>query len=345
MKNVIIYFIFCIFTTSSLFAQEYTGKVFDSKTKKTLEGVSVYFDGTTLGTTTNSNGAFRIESTTTTEASLVISFLGYKTFILNREALKNRLLIYLEVEPMALEEVEIEEDNWSREKKWKYFKREFLGETAASKNCKVLNKNNIRLKYIKSEHKLYASSRKPIIIENKYLGYRVTYNLIDFEIGFNGSYKYPSVNRVFYSGTSQFEELNKKKTKKRHIKAREETYYGSVLHFMRSLASEKLAENKYQLFIKSNNKKSKQFFGISPNAVFEVKKISSNEKEVTVNKKGKIVVSYNGSDQSGITFEDEITTFRIDGFGLFNPIYKLLVSGAFGNDRISTMLPSNYGID
>jgi len=346
MKKTTILSVFFIFVFSSVFSQEYTGKVIDSKSKKPLEGVSIYFDGTTLGTITNTKGVFSIETKQSTESALVISFLGYKTKILSKRDLKVKdLVINLEVEPMSLEEVLIEEDNWSREKKWKYFKREFLGRTQASEYCNFLNPKDVRLVYVKSENKLYASSRKPIIIANKYLGYRIAYNLIDFEIFFKGSEKYISVNRVYYSGTSQFKEINEKRIKKKYLKKREKTYDGSFLHFMRSLATASLAENKFQIFVKDSSGKSKLFFGIAPQAVFKVEKLNDYSTEVIINRQGKITITHNGFTQSSITLEDKTTRFNIDGFGNYYPIYKLLVGGEFGKNRMSTMLPSNYGLD
>ncbi|WP_299884778.1 carboxypeptidase-like regulatory domain-containing protein [uncultured Lacinutrix sp.] len=345
MKRIVAFTVFCIATFISSYGQEYFGKILDSKSNEPLEGVSIYFDGTTIGTTTNYLGKFKIETKQSIEASLVVSFLGYKTKVLNKVDLKQEeLIVYLEVEPMTLAEVVIEEDNWSREKKWKYFKQEFLGKTLASNQCKFLNSKDIRLVYSKSENKLFASSKNPIQIINKSLGYRIDYNLVDFEIVFIGNKNFIRVERVYYSGTSQFREINEKKIKKKYVKARENVYNGSFLHFMRCIANESLAENKFQLYIKPEPR-SKQFVGISPTAVFKTKKLKTKETEVIINRRGKITIMYKGFSQSGITLEDEETTFKIDGYGNYYPIYKLLVSGEFGKNRISSMLPSNYGID
>ena len=345
MKKIVVLAILFATSFTSTFGQEYFGKVLDQKSNEPLEGVSIYFDGTTIGSTTNQLGSFTIETEKSIEVPLVVSFLGYKTRILNKSDLKkDNLIIYLEVSPMALEEVVIEEDNWSREKKWKYFKQEFIGKGEASRLCKFLNPKDIRLVYSKSENKLFASAKEPIQIINKSLGYKIDYNLKDFEIGFVGNDNFIRVERVFYSGTSRFKEINQKKIKKKHIKARQKTYNGSFLHFMRSLASESLAENNFLLYIKPKSRSS-MFMGISPSAVFKIKKLKNNQTEVVINRMGKIVITYDGYSQSGITLEDKITTFKVDGYGNHYPIYKLLVSGEFGNNRISSMLPSNYGIE
>src|ERR1700753_4312136 len=55
-----------------------TGSVKDSK-GETIPGVSIIIKGTTLGTTTDSNGAFRLE-TEGPESILVFSFVGFRTY-------------------------------------------------------------------------------------------------------------------------------------------------------------------------------------------------------------------------------------------------------------------------
>ena len=54
------------------------GKILDSDGEMGLPGASVYWSGTTTGTTTNAAGYFEIRKTRSTD-KLVVSFVGYRT--------------------------------------------------------------------------------------------------------------------------------------------------------------------------------------------------------------------------------------------------------------------------
>lgn len=54
------------------------GYVREKSTNLPLEGVSIYFDGTTIGTITNEEGHFKIFKESSLSAPLVVSFIGYK---------------------------------------------------------------------------------------------------------------------------------------------------------------------------------------------------------------------------------------------------------------------------
>ena len=133
----------------------------------------------------------------------------------------------------------------------KIFKREFLGRTEAASKCRIVNTKDIILIYNSAEQTLTAYADVPIIIKNKFLGYEVAYNIVDFEIAFMPEIMpgipIPMTKQVYYSGTSFFKELNTK-TKEKILLNRENEFQGSLVHFMRSLASKRLNENKFQIY-------------------------------------------------------------------------------------------------
>ena len=78
--------VFCV-------AQILRGKVLDSKTKKPIETASIYFDNTTIGTTTDENGSFSITYNDAVQSTLVISYLGYeKVFISDYQSLNTVII-------------------------------------------------------------------------------------------------------------------------------------------------------------------------------------------------------------------------------------------------------------
>ena len=102
MKNLFI-FLLCIISASGIFAQtELSGKVAD-ESESPLIGVTVFIKGTTIGTITDAEGNYMINSKTG-EGTLVFSFIGMKTQEINFEgnATINVVMVY---EAIGLEEV------------------------------------------------------------------------------------------------------------------------------------------------------------------------------------------------------------------------------------------------
>lgn len=105
LKKITILFLLC--SISSLSAQ-IKGTVTNSKNKP-LPFVSVYFENTYTGTTTNENGYFELPKTSDKTKTLVFQFLGYKTLkkFLNIDDKDVSLQIILHEESVLLNEVSI----------------------------------------------------------------------------------------------------------------------------------------------------------------------------------------------------------------------------------------------
>lgn len=321
-------------------AQTLTGSVFDEKTKEPLYGVSVYFDGTTNGTATDTQGKFVISYKASTESALVISYLGYDSKAFDVRKLTNGVKIYLKPKEEALGVVYLENDPWSRKKKMAIFRREFIGNTAGASQCKILNEDDIDVVYNPTTKTLSAYASKPIEIRNKYLGYTISYNMEEFEAKLHITPSgFALTNSVYVEGTSFYSEL-RKKTRRRNVKAREKEFEQSILNFMRSLASEKLKENKFELFHRG--------FIISPDKYLDVVKEDNKITKIEM-KLSKLIILYNRPKygleyQSSIEILDENKVFYINEFGNFSPPKKLTFGGFFGKKRIANTLPLDYNL-
>ncbi|TXE18132.1 carboxypeptidase-like regulatory domain-containing protein [Psychroserpens burtonensis] len=69
---------FLILSAIHIHAQSISGIILDAKTNLPIESASVYFDNTTIGTSTNYQGKFEIEKSENISSNLVISFIGYE---------------------------------------------------------------------------------------------------------------------------------------------------------------------------------------------------------------------------------------------------------------------------
>lgn len=255
MKNTVLFLLvfFCYFI---IFAQELKGVVLSENTNEPIIGASVYFDNTSIGTTTNFDGEFIITLKQPINSPLVISFVGFESKIHNIQNLETEKVFKLKEDVNILAEVVLDsKDEWSREFKLNQFRREFLGRSEFAKQCTILNEDALILNFESDTKQLIASAKAPIIIRNNALDYIVKYDINDFYITYNIDTKagldlekvFRTVASVSYSGTTFFKNVNSKKHK-RALKNRKKAYIGSTLHFMRAIANNRIKEEKFKIF-------------------------------------------------------------------------------------------------
>ncbi|WP_378172466.1 carboxypeptidase-like regulatory domain-containing protein [Aquimarina sp. SS2-1] len=318
--------------------QELRGIVLDAVTKKPLEAVAVYLNGTTKGVITNNNGRFYLETNSASNEPLIISYLGYenKTIEQSRIQDKNNIVVYLKEQLEPLDPVYLSNDSWSRQKKLAYFKRYFIGSGNIQNTCKILNEKDIKLFYKLSENKLYPSAYVPIRIKNDFLAYDISYDLISFEILFKeGNNESPEVKSVFFMGSSFYtDKIETKPDPEHYLVRRDEAYLGSFLHFMRSIATKKLRKNKFKLFYQGKK--------IRPKKCFTVE-VENGFANVTTNK-NQITILYDSSKFSQMLFNHKLTSFSIDGYGNYRPVRLFRFAGYMGGLKLGKMLPLDYGL-
>lgn len=204
------------------------------------------------------------------------------------------------------------------------FKEEFIGTTTNAQECKILNEKDITFNYDSDDDTIKAYALKPILIENKGLGYKITYYLDKFEY-------YKKTEATFFSGNIIFnEDLNDDETKNQFYKNRRElTYLGSRMHFFRMLWLGHL--------------KSSGFLVRSPS--FEHLKLDDIVFQDVNNNKflrytSNILIEYNNR-KSIIEFIKETVYFDESGF--FNPGIKW--KGEMAQQRVADWLPYEYTIE
>ncbi|NRA91164.1 MAG: carboxypeptidase-like regulatory domain-containing protein, partial [Psychroserpens sp.] len=251
MKIVRAFVIVFLFISGCLGAQSLRGVVLDAQTKTPIESAAIYFDNTSIGTSTNNKGEFEIELKEGITSALVISFLGYQRYQLEEYVADAFYEIYLEESIDTLDEVVISaDDGMTREMKLNLFRTQFLGFSKLSRSCTILNEDDIVLRYKKSTKELSASTKVPIRIRNEGLQYIVHFDIKQFVI----EYTYVDIPKeqfnikgVSYTGTTFYKSLvddNDKRIRKK----RENAYKGSVLHFMRALSQDRIEEEGFHIY-------------------------------------------------------------------------------------------------
>ena len=221
-----------LFTILSFIANsqiKISGKVVDENDLP-LEGASVYLNNTTKGTTTNDLGEFDFVIKEGVY-DLIVSFIGYQTLQYQLDTKKPNKPFLFKTIPATnmLDEIRLNNKKYSADDRAYFlsrFKKTFLGETELSEECIITNLDVIQFDYNASTRVLEAFVNEPIEIINKGLGYKISYNLIYYEL---------TPEKVIYQGYSKYEDLKGSKRKRRKWeKNRLVAYNGSKMHFIRS---------------------------------------------------------------------------------------------------------------
>jgi hypothetical protein len=342
--------------TAYAHAQVVKGIIVDASTGNPIRSASIYLDGLSKGTTSNAQGEFALY-TNEAKKALIVSSLGYKADTIDNYNGKT-LTVKLSPRAQMLREVVIGDK--SREKYMKIFLTQFIG--SRNKDCIIINPEVINFTYHKETQTLKAKVSQPLIIQNKKLGYKITYFLSAFSHSLRGTLDSIETS---YKGNYVFAEDTLELTAdeiKEILKARDKAYYGSRMHFIRSVWAKELEKNKFQYQHNNllDNRLSRKF----ASTLFVVNNIRANNEQLLYNTylKGEEYFSYrpimsiaynmgfephNRGNWSEVTFQSGEITFRRkpDDVPLNPTSYNesnLIWSGKMAQQRIRELLPVNF---
>ncbi|MBS7230717.1 carboxypeptidase-like regulatory domain-containing protein [Flavobacterium psychroterrae] len=344
MKNL--YLVLFLFITITIFSQNILKGKISNKENVPLEGVNIYFDGTTISTISDSKGNFTIQYEPNANNILVISFMGYQTEYLTGLDVAKPLNIAMTVSQNELKEVVINiNELFTRAQKLKLFREYFLGKTNNAKGTIIQNESDLRFKFDKEKFVFSAYSDKPLTIINAALGYKIDFELVVFEVAFNKqSINSKDVIKNFYGGVSRFEDIN---NSAEVLERREKTYQGSQIQFFRNFAKKDWGIKKFILLNDDNSVDPlKRFKIIEEEDFVKVEILTQPKGEIKNENLNDIVASYNiafnRTEESKITFQTD--SFYIYKYGNNSNIESILFSGKISEKKVGDMLPLNYGI-
>jgi len=220
-----------------------SGVVTSADSKKPIPRVSVFLDNSAVGSASQENGTYLLNNVRPGSYKLIAKSLGYETFektiLVGSEPVK--LDIELNVKPLQLREVVITSAaDWKKNYEW--FRRDFIGVDENARLCDVINPHILNIEYNQTKQTLTANGDEFLVVENKALGYRVKF-LVD-------SFSSDKLNGIVsYSGQRLFEELPGSDAQKaKWRQKREDVYYGSAMHFYRSLYQDKLGQEGFVVY-------------------------------------------------------------------------------------------------
>jgi hypothetical protein len=247
--TAIVLFIWCIALKG--YAQFITGKVYKDNTNGVpVAHASVYYSGSTLGTTTHADGSFSLPYNTKTRMPIVVSSIGYNTITISRYSPAKAVEVYLKVHEVELEAAVVvakrkrkKVAKFMRGEMERIFKREFLGTSDFARSCVITNLNELEFYYEGSNSLVAAYCKNPLNIINPKLGYTIKYFLDSFKFTVQGRNL-----SVKFEGNFLFQEMEG--VDKTEIDFnRQKAYSGSRMEMIRGLWNSNLyTHTKFKIF-------------------------------------------------------------------------------------------------
>ena len=357
---LIVPFLYFIHTNALAQNQSVSGHISDIKTGEPIPFVNVFFNNTTIGTTSDTEGNYRIAHLDSGLYTLVISMVGYET--ISRQIRftggKNQTLNFqLKESVTTLSEVEFigkEDKQWLRN--LRKFKRAFLGNKSGYIKHEFANPYVLEFYKDKKSNIFQAVANAPLEIVNHDLGYIVNFFLQHFE--------QKSESLIFF-GQTHFEELNSDDPAMNNTweNNRLETYEGSMTHFFKALIDNNLDEEGIMAYHMSGiypyqntdtffDKIGKEYQEVDPPEIITNSKYV-DEKIIRFNDEILIIYTLKEWDDSPYTdISSQVSWIRLTGNSLrvhksgfvYNPVgYELF--GYRSEDRVLQMLPFEYQPD
>ncbi len=223
-----------------------SGTVTDAQTGLPLHFANVFLSNTTMGAATDSSGHFVIYNVPVGTYEFVVSMIGYELHDQFIQLDQKPIVDYqIKLKPKILEIPPVEvtappPKEWR--KRLKEFRKYLFGSNENAKKCHILNPEVLDF-FIDDLSKVFsASAGKPLEIENKALGYYITFFLNKYELYETG--------RLRIMGKVRFRSLQptNEKDLSRWQKARQKVYKGSIRHFLTALISDKLDKEGFAIY-------------------------------------------------------------------------------------------------
>jgi hypothetical protein len=311
------------------YSQEIHGIVIDENTKQLLANVNVFFNGTTIGTKTDSKGSFKLIIPENQKLPLALSAIGYNSLLLTEYPTDKLLKILLVPKIYELDEVVVvsRRSLWEKSVRNSYlniFRKQFIGQTVNAYLCKIQNEYDLVFQYNEDQQLLTAYSLKPLMINNKSLGYQIYYYLDSFVYS-QEPYSLTYTGYFIFKEDSTLNEKDYKRAENRRRLA----YLGSRMHFMRSLWENNLDSAGYIIKNSANE--------IIP---YDSLVIQTDSSEKYLRKKGAYSIAYL-SKVSRSSMELKHDTIYFNKLGYFDP-YGINWVGEITRQRVADLLPFDY---
>ncbi|HEX7070527.1 MAG TPA: carboxypeptidase regulatory-like domain-containing protein [Rhodothermales bacterium] len=343
-----------------------SGRVVDAETGLGVADVSVFVANTTAGSSTDSTGHFRIDAITPGLVELVASAIGFepqaRTVDLSAGAVDS-LTIRLRPTAYELAGVAVEAERprgWRRD--LERFEELFLGTSDNARETEILNP--YVLDFQRDRDQFRATASEPLLLENRALGYRITYVLGGLFEGRQSTARYTGRYTMSYTGQIFFEEMQPRDAdeRARWEENRRASFDGSLQHFLWALARDRLKEEGFDLRPGYETDLGRIAYRptaepVDPKSLLnradrpgyfvlrtETPLVVMHESPRTLGLFGLDIPIGTGTDVSTLVLRDPAALVHVTGYahsplGAQNP---LAVAGSMSRRRVADMLPRDY---
>ncbi|WP_336517649.1 carboxypeptidase-like regulatory domain-containing protein [Pollutibacter soli] len=238
-------FILLIFFLDGFCQVTISGRILNDETGEPVPNVSVYINNTTIGVNSDAEGNYILKSIRPGIYEIITSHVGFDMLVHRVEVTNQHLRVSFRLVPKIKQMRNIVIMTTDLRKKWiGIFKEYFLGQSLAASKSKILNEDEILFEKGNEPKALKAFTETPLIIENRELGYRIHFDLVEF-------YYDEASGRTYFYGFSRYEDLEgRESAKNKWVKNRQRAYYGSTQHFYHSLLNNDLENQQYVVFLR-----------------------------------------------------------------------------------------------
>jgi hypothetical protein len=223
------------------------GTVSDQRSGKAVEGVNVFLSKTTVGTVTDAEGRYRIETAPSGSYELVFQHVAYE--IQTRQVQiedKGPMQMDARLQPKVLKGQEVRITSVypkDRMKRLGEFEKAFLGETPNAKKCRLLNPEALEFFRDETNAMWTAQCGEAVLVENRATGYLVRNYILDFKWSNRCIVVQHRVLSVFRQLVPAGETESRA-----WMRGRKTAFLGSQKHFLSALARERVDEEGFRVY-------------------------------------------------------------------------------------------------
>jgi hypothetical protein len=318
------------------------GRVVDDSTGSSLPQTNVFVANSTIGTAADGEGRFVLRGVPLGTQQIVASIVGYvlETWTLHlTDTIMYEVEFRLRPHEVQMPGVLVEaKDPVEWKKHLQRFVDSFFGTGPNSAQCRLMNPQVLDFQVDEQKNQFTATAREPLEIENRALGYSVTYILRRYV---------ESPQLLQFVGVTHFEESRPMDTLEsmRWKESRRKVYYGSRRHFLSALIRKTWKEDGFEV---NSIRKTPARMALMWSAGYEVDadtllKPGRVPYERKLSFEGVLQVIYNhGWRQEFSLIQLDQSAVTIYSNGLVENPLKMVTQGYWSSQRAADLLPTDY---
>ncbi len=248
LKNLLVY-VLLLFSTHLVKAQiaaTITGTVTDT-TGMPISEANVFIASSMTGTTTDKDGNYRLPGIPLGTLRLVVSRIGYESSHVDLFLREARVYVedfQIREKIYELGAVTISSDNRRWQRQLDRFTEIFIGESPNAQQTTITNPHVLDFSSRGGDFRAQAS--EPLIIENRGLGYKLTYFLNEFMV---------EPNSWRWDGEPLFEPLEPSSPEEAASWSarRDSAFYGSFRHFLLAVINDQVEDQGFKIYSRTNS--------------------------------------------------------------------------------------------